>query len=293
MNSDAKSSLLRWALLPAAAAMAIIAALALPASAHRIEKHFTVEGRPVIIVHNARGRIEVKSWKRPEVVIVGNHVSDKVEVDTEQAGNRVEVTTHVLTENVQASDLQAEYTITVPEESQLQVRDDAGTVIVERVFGDLSFETVAADVQLQEVAGYLLIKTVSGAVLCTRCAGNIDLTSISGKVQLLQPVSDNVRVQTTSGDIYFDGDFHRGGVYVLKNINGIIEVRFSDTDSFDLTATAPKVENQANLKPDTHPGRHAAQKSKYATSLIGTFNEGHAKVELSSFNGTIRIRKRD
>ncbi len=280
-----------WAVLVAASAVGAVLLSAVPASAHRIEKRFTVDGRPVVIVHHARGRVEVKSWKKREVVVVGNHSSDNVEVDTEQAGDRIEVTTHVLTQNVQPADLQADYTLTVPEETKLQVRNDAGTVIVERVFGDLSFETVAADVQLQEVAGYLVVKTVGGGLVCTRCAGSIDVNTISGKVQLFQPVSDNVRVQTTSGDIYFDGDFHRGGVYMLKSFNGVIEVRFSDTDSFDLTATAPKVENQATLKPDTHPGRHPAP--RFSKSLIGTFNEGHAKVELSSFNGTIRIRKRD
>src|SRR2546422_2345072 len=71
---------LRWTTLTLAAAL-----LAVPASAHRIEKRFPVTGRPVITVHNANGRIEVKSWKKPEVVVVGNHASDRVEVDTERS----------------------------------------------------------------------------------------------------------------------------------------------------------------------------------------------------------------
>src|SRR2546422_1092788 len=133
-----------WTTLTLAAAL-----LAVPASAHRIEKRFPVTGRPVITVHNANGRIEVKSWKKPEVVVVGNHASDRVEVDTEQAGTRIEVTTHVLTTNVQPSELQADYQITVPEESELQVHTDSGLVIVERVYGEMTFDTVAADIQLQ------------------------------------------------------------------------------------------------------------------------------------------------
>src|SRR2546422_7222112 len=61
-----------WTTLALAAAL-----LAMPASAHRIEKRFPVTGRPVITVHNANGRIEVKSWKKPEVVVVGNHARDR------------------------------------------------------------------------------------------------------------------------------------------------------------------------------------------------------------------------
>lgn len=275
-------------------ALAAVLLLAIPASAHRMEKHFTVQGRPVVTVNsNVRGRIEVKSWKKPEVVVIGNHTSDKVEVDTEQADNRIEVTTHIVSANIKAADLDANYQITVPEESQLQIRTDSGLVIVERVYGDMSFETVAADVQLEEVGGYLVIKTVGGSIVCTRCLGRINATSISGNVQLLQPQMDNVRVQTTSGHILFDGDFRRNGIYILKNYSGLIEVFFSDTDSFDLSATSLRgmVENQAHLKPDPHGKRQSLP--QLSKSILGTFNEGHAKVELSSFSGTIKIRKRE
>ncbi|HEX2711355.1 MAG TPA: DUF4097 family beta strand repeat-containing protein [Candidatus Acidoferrales bacterium] len=280
-----------WA-TPIGLAVPLVLTLAAPVSAHHIEKHYTVDGRPVVTVRNSNGRIEVKSWKKPEVVVVGNHSSEKVEVDTEHAGNRIEVNTHVLNENVKPADMQADYTLTVPEETELQVRTDSGSVIVERVYGDLTFDTVAADVQLQEVGNYLVIRTVGGSVTCTRCLGRIDIRSISGNIQLLQPQTDNVRVETTSGNIYFDGDFQRRGIYSLKNYTGLIEVRFSDTDSFDLNASSIQgtVENQAKLKPDPHGGRHPT--SRFAKAF-GTFNEGHAKVELSSFSGTIKVRRRD
>ncbi len=281
----------RVPVMTAAAALVFVAAPA--ASAHRIEKHFAVGERPVITISNHHGRIEVKSWKKPEVVVVGNHNSNKVEVDTEQAGNRIEVNTHLLSENIAPAELEANYEITVPEESELHVNTDSGQITIERVFGDMTFVTVAADVQLQEVAGYMVVKTIGGSVLCARCAGRIDVRSISGNVRFLQPQMDNVRVETTSGNILFDGDFLRRGIYILKNGNGLIEVRFADTDSFDLSATTVNgtIENQARIKPDAH-GRHAPS-ARFKTSLFGTVNEGHAKVELSSFSGTIRILKRD
>ena len=55
-------------LLPAAAA----------APGQHIEKHFAVQGRPVVCIHNvANGRIEVKSSKNLEVVVSGTRASDK------------------------------------------------------------------------------------------------------------------------------------------------------------------------------------------------------------------------
>jgi DUF4097 and DUF4098 domain-containing protein YvlB len=281
----------RWPIATLGAVLLI--ALVLPVSAHRLEKHFTVKGHPVITVRNAQGRIEVKSWQRPEVVVVGNHASSKVETDTEQAGDRIEVLTHVLSEKVSPSDLQADYTITVPEESELRVTTDSGTIVVNHVFGDMTFDTVSSDVQLQEVAGYLAVKTIGGSVECTRCAGRMDVNSISGNVRLLEPQLNSVRVQTSSGNIFFDGKFLPQGIYILKNYSGLIEVRFADTDSFDLSANSlyGHVENQANVKPDTHGLRRPP--ARFAKGLFGTVNEGHAKVELSSFNGTIKILKRE
>jgi hypothetical protein len=79
--------------------------------------------------------------------------------------------------------------------------------------------------------------------------------------------------------------------YVLKNYSGQIEVRFSPGDSFDLSATSlkGKVHNEANLAPSTH--HHVA--SRIGNALFGTFNSGRARVELSSFDGTINILKKD
>lgn len=264
-----------------------------PALAHHIEKRFSVDVRPVVIVRNPSGRIEFKSSKNLEVAVVGDHDSDKVEVDAWKMGNRVEVVTRVLSRDVKPADLQASYTITVPEETEVQVHAESGSVIVGRVLGDLRFDTVTADVQLQDVAGRLVVRTVGGSVVCLRCGGRIEVNSISGSAKFLESQFESMFVQTSAGDIHFEGSFLPQGVYTFKNYRGLIDVRFSGSDSFDLSANSMHgtVENQANLKPHTH-GRSKTSPTS-AQSLTGTFNEGHARVVLSSFSGTIRIRKRD
>ncbi|MGC1583167.1 MAG: hypothetical protein WA766_16915, partial [Candidatus Acidiferrales bacterium] len=94
------------------------------------------------------------------------------------------------------------------------------------------------------------------------------------------------------GDMFFDGEFLPNGTYRLKNYSGLIEVRFSPADSFDLSATSVrgKVDSQANLAPPPHS---RAYESKFSHSLFGVLNQGKAKVELVSFDGTINIHKRD
>jgi len=275
------------------AVMAGFVLAAAPAQADRVEKHFPVQSKPMVTVRNASGRIQVKAWNRNEVQVAWTNAGGKALVETEQAGNRIEVATHMANEMASAEDVKTDFEITVPVESELSVRTDSGNVTVESVHGDMTFDTVGANLQLSDVDGYMVIKTIDGSLVCTRCAGKLEANSISGNMQMLQPSLNSVRVQTSSGNILFDGSFLNRGVYIMKNFSGTIEVHFTGTDSFDVNATSLKgnVINQASFKPDTHGSHHPA--SKYGQSLFGTMNEGHAKVELSSFSGTIKILERE
>src|ERR1700730_3448168 len=230
----------------------------------RFERHFAVKGRPVVILQNvSNGRIEVKSSKNAEVVVAATQASNKVGIVAEQA--------------------------------EVQVKTQTGLVYVEQVIGDMTLQSVAGDIHLKEVSGYIVVRTTGGSMVCTQCAGKLDFNSVSGNAQVLQPGLTNLTLFTMSGNILFDGDFIRTGIYTMKSGKGTVEVHFSGNDSFDLkaqTATG-SVDNQAEayLKPDSHGVRHMA--SKFTKGLFGTVGTGLAKVELSSYSGTIRILKRD
>ena len=266
---------------------------------NKVEKHFTVAGRPVVTVQNPMGRIQVKAWDRHEVLVIATHSSTRVQTSAEQVGDRIEITSTEVSGAAAAADddLEANYEINVPTESELQVHTDSGNVTVESVHGDMSFDTVTGDLALQDVQGYILIKSIGGSLVCTRCAGRIDATSISGNFQLVQPMMDNVRLQTSSGNILFDGNFLDRGIYVLHNYSGTIEVRFSAKDSIDVRAASlyGNVINEAPVVPDKHRLRLSSPSPAtpgVANSLFGSLNQGQAEVELSSFSGTIKILKR-
>jgi DUF4097 and DUF4098 domain-containing protein YvlB len=257
-----------------------------------IEKHFKVEAHPVITLHNPNGTVVVKAWTKPEVMVVATRASDQVEVDSTQTGNRVDIMTHPVSANAAPDGLRADFEIRVPEDAELQIHDDTGAVTVNSVLGDMNVETVGAGVDLADAAGYLTVKTIDGPFQCERCAGRIEVSSISGNFRLTDLRSYQVRAQTSKGNILFSGEFMPNGMYELKNYSGVIEVRFSPGDSFDLSATSlkGKVNNEAKLSPPSHQQHFY---SKFNNSLFGSFNAGRAKVELSSFDGTINILKRN
>jgi DUF4097 and DUF4098 domain-containing protein YvlB len=265
-----------------------------PARADHTEKHFKVEARPVITLHNPNGTVVVKAWSKPEVMVIATRATDQVEVDATQTANRVDIMTHPVSDAaaIGSADSRADFEIRVPEDAELQIHDDSGAVSVNSVLGDMNVETVGAGVDLTEDAGYLSVKTIDGSFQCLRCAGRIEVSSISGNFKLVDLRSYQVRAQTSRGNILFSGEFMPNGMYEMKNYSGVIEVRFSPGDSFDLSATSLKgrVNNEANLSPPNHPQHFY---SRFGNSLFGSFNSGRAKVELSSFDGTINILKRN
>jgi DUF4097 and DUF4098 domain-containing protein YvlB len=264
------------------------------------ERHFTVRERPVVILDNiVNGRIEVKSWKNSEVVVTSSAVAGKVNIDIEQVGDRIDINASSTEPSTGPHDIEANFQLIVPEQTELQLRTQTGLILVEQVNGDMKLQSVAGDVHLKEVSGYIIVKTTGGSLVCTMCSGQLEFNSISGSAQILQPSLKKVDLMTTTGNILYDGDFLRTGLYTMNSGRGLVEVRFSGNDSFDLNAKTSRgtVDNQAAdyVKPDTHGKKHA--KPDFAANslreLSGTVGQGFAKVDLSSYSGTIRILKRD
>ncbi|HKI12649.1 MAG TPA: DUF4097 family beta strand repeat-containing protein [Candidatus Acidoferrum sp.] len=266
------------------------------ASPDHQERHFAVKGHPFVVLQNiVNGRIEVKSWKNPEVVVSSTSAAGKVAIDIEQVGDRIEINANSLETTAEPHEVEANFQLTVPEQTELQLRTQTGLIYVEQVRGDMKLQSVAGDVHLKEVSGYIIVKTTGGTLICTQCAGKLEFTSISGNVQILQPALTSVNLMTTTGNILYDGDFVHTGMYSMNSGRGLVEVRFSGNDSFDLRAQTllGTVDNQAAafLKPDTHGSHHSY--GRFSKGLFGTVGLGLARVELSSYSGTIRILKRD
>jgi len=140
------------------AVMAGFILAASPAHADRVEKHFPVQSKPKITVRNSNGRIQGKAWTKSEVLVAWTNKSGKSVVETEAAGNRVEVATQANEDGISADDSKTDFEITVPVESELSVRTDSGNVTVDSVHGDMTFDTVGANLQLSDVNGYMVVK---------------------------------------------------------------------------------------------------------------------------------------
>ena len=83
-----------------------------------------------------------------------------------------------------------------------------------------------------------------------------------------------------------------GGDYALSSYSGDIDVTCPGSSSFELNAKTSRgrVEKDESFPLTVNP--HAVRALRTgAHSLVGTYNEGNATVQLSTFSGVIRIRR--
>src|SRR5271163_3873110 len=106
---------------------------AVAAGPRRQEQHFKVAAHPVITVHNPNGLITVKAWTKSEVLVISTPASDRIEVDAEQMGNRVDVSTRELSDSVARDDMRADLKTYPAEDAKLQINNDGGNVSVANV----------------------------------------------------------------------------------------------------------------------------------------------------------------
>lgn len=268
-----------------------VALIGSPAFARRIQKDFKVMPHPVLTIHNSSGKVTIRAWQKPEVEVVADQQSPKVDVDAQQQGNMIVVSTRILTNNVTPAELETDYQITVPQETELTIHDDSGQVDVQGILGDMTYETVGADVNLDRVTGYITVHTIGGSFTCNQCSGGIEANSISGAINVIGSESSNVQARSSTGNILLDSALLPNGLYQLRDYSGQVDVFFSPSDSFDVTAVSlhGNVVNQADLKQSSQPQQYLPP---FARSLFGVYHEGSARLVINSFSGTIQIRRR-
>src|SRR5574341_1610136 len=120
MNSSGNPSTMR-ARTAAWTMSGLLLLAAAPAWAHHVDKKFDVTMRPVVTVRNDSGRVTVKSWSKNQVQVIADHASEKIDVDADQRGNRIDIVTHVLNQSLTPEELKADFQIYVPEETELQI----------------------------------------------------------------------------------------------------------------------------------------------------------------------------
>jgi DUF4097 and DUF4098 domain-containing protein YvlB len=257
------------------------------------ELHFTVAAHSGISVINPYGSISVKPSTGNTVLVTAFLHSDKVEIDNNQSGNRVDITSHLLPGSDTESG-RVDYEIQVPSDASITLHSSSGTLRAEKLHGDVNLEGPGAVVEVRDVSdAHVHVKTMNGPVNLDNIKnGHVEVDSLSGEVTLNEVNGALVQVVSTSGKINYIGDFGNSGEYRLTSHSGDIIATIPEWTSADVSARSVRgeVHDDIPLQPKTHT-YFTLDKERAFAGTVGRM-AASSTVMLRTFSGKIHLRKR-
>jgi len=264
----------------------------LAAQTHK-DYRFNVGPKAGVSVNNPFGSVSVKPATGNVVVINAVLYSDKVEVDNNLVGNRVEIQSHLLPGG-DADSGRVDYEILVPADASITLHSSTGSLHAEKLHGDVTLEGAAATVDVRDISNaHVHVKTLNGPVTITNVQdGHVEVDSLSGEVTLTSVTGPLVQVISTSGGINYIGDFGDRGEYRLTSHSGNIEATVPGSTSADVSARSVRgeVHDDIPLQPKTHTWFPTNNGSAFWGTMGQTTMS--STVVLRSFSGKIHLRKR-
>ncbi len=257
------------------------------------ELRFTVGPRAGVSVMNPYGSISVKPSQNNTVIVNAVLHSDRVEVDNNQSGNRVDIQSHLLP-GADAESGRVDYEILVPADASITLHSSTGSLHAEKLHGDVNLEGPGAAVDVRDISdAHVHVKTMNGSVNLDNIKnGHVEVDSLSGEVTLTSVNGSLVQVVSTSGRINYIGDFGNSGEYRLTSHSGDIDATIPEWTSADVSARSVRgeVHDDIPLQPKTHT-YFPLDKGRAFAGTVGRVAVS-STVVLRTFSGKIHLRKR-
>ncbi|HEV2707448.1 MAG TPA: DUF4097 family beta strand repeat-containing protein [Pyrinomonadaceae bacterium] len=173
--------------------------------------------------------------------------------------------------------------------------------------GDVDARRISRAAELSCLSGSIYLRDSSGRVRLNAMSGDVEAvnvraadereeliaTSTSGDVRLEGIAHARVEGRTVSGSVRFIGRITDGGTYSLKTTSGDVTLAVPADSSFNVKAL---VVAGGEIITDFEVGAVEGTKkpiTKLSKGLLaGRVGAGGAEVSLSSFSGTVYLRKR-
>ncbi len=293
--------------------LALLAAIASPIQAATpiVETRAPLDARGELEVSNVRGRISVTAWDRAEVGWSGSLGADAklvVEKSATRVSLRVESESgnnwlgwnrgpredSVLVIQVPAaaaldlSAVSANIDVTAMRASAgIEAESVSGDVSIKATRTDkLELSSVSGDVSFEGEAQRANVETVSGDVRLSGASGEISVESVSGNAEVHAASVREFEGSSVSGDIDFDGDVAAGGRLDVESMSGDVGIMLPAGVSARVSAESfsGRLDNEFGLTVEDEEGP--------GSSMRGKLGDGSATIEIESFSGDVRLRKR-
>ncbi|MGH9447054.1 MAG: DUF4097 family beta strand repeat-containing protein [Terriglobia bacterium] len=254
---------------------------------------FQTISNPDINITNLIGIVVMRGWNESRVHAVYTMASPHIEIDTRSVPEsgpvqRIELATHLLDPALQGASANVDYTLDIPVDSSVEIRNPQGTVRIEKLSGDAWVASVGGSIFINDSSGRVIARSIGGEIQIVRASGYVEVSSVTGSLKFLSPRASRIRARTSSGAIFYQGNLVPAAEYVMETYSGDINFMCPRSSSFELKARSVKGKVIHELKVNRK--YHHDFVPYYGYGLDGTHNEAAATLELTSFRGNIYLR---
>jgi hypothetical protein len=263
--------------------------------------------------------IEVVKTGRGATAEEARQALQLVEVDILERAGRVEVRSRyprsddMRRRNRRNINVNVAYNVTAPERARITVNTVSGDVSVRDIKGDLTLESISGNLLIANAGRVPKASTASGNVEITDTTGEgmmdassisgtvllrnvkarqLDVGSISGDVVIDHVTCERIDAESISGDIKLSGPLVRGGRYDLGSHSGEVNVAFSGDVGFEIEASSFSGVIRTDLQLKLTSGDHSGGRGRSQRSIRGSYGDGGAFLDLTTFSGSVILTKR-
>lgn len=219
--------------------------------------------------------------------------------------------------------------VRVTDVADVRVQTINGDINLQRVAKAVGANSIGGNISLKNSGGRVNLHSISGGVQATDAVAvgtgdDFEAKSVSGDVTLERIGHARVQVVTVSGSVSMNSTLARGGRFGFKTVSGDVTLTLPGDSSFQIIAKVsrngeiitdfplkltgeaappgtPRAQESAPPAPPDTPASTGSYREREQLRrdmrfdfrhLIGTFGTGDATINLSSFNGTVRLRRK-
>lgn len=289
------------------------------ASAWKIEQSFDVSNDGQLSVRTERGSISVDTHSTTQVAVsieIWGFDEDEVEVDFDHKGDSLDIDADVSGRSF--GQRRIRFQITVPENYNLDLSTEGGSIQVEALKGQVEVDTSGGSLTFFDIVGDIDGSTSGGSIELEKVEGEVDVKTSGGSIQIedvtghvvadtsggtigIREVKGNVEAETSGGSIRLNDIM---GSLEASTSGGSIRASFSHPPggdvSLDTSGGSVKVELPTNTDMTVRARGHKVYSdfpvdgvTQAKRRLSGDINAGGPLLDLHSSGGSVYIEKRD
>lgn len=262
----------------------------------RVDTTFAFGRSGLVDLAVTSGEIIVTGWTRPEARVIV--ISDRGPAEMQLSSGRITVT---------ARRSEARVEVMVPVGSRVSTTASSGNLRITGTNGEVDAQTSSGDVEVTDANDRVSISAMTGNVHAARIhgrlringtssdidasdvTGDIETHTISGEIRLSRIVANQVRAETTSGEISYEGSMSPTGSYDFQAHSGEVRLNLPANVSANLQVQTYNGNITSRFPMTLQPGEPTS--SRRGKKMNFTIGSGGARVTVATFSGDITIER--